>query len=249
MAQVKPREQAGTAAPVHPRRRRSWPWPLNYYQTAVGKKWAMAITGLIGMGFVAGHMFGNLKLYAEAAEINAYAIGLREFGYPILPKEFALWIARSVLLVALVVHVHAAWSIWRQNRRARTVNYQSKRDYIAANWASRTMVWTGPIILLFIAFHLADLTFGWANPSFEYGEVHANVIATFERWPVSAFYIVANLALGVHLYHGAWSLFQSMGVNHPNFNQARRAFAVLFAAAIVIGNISFPIAVLAGVID
>src|SRR5690606_26196737 len=117
------------------------------------------------------------------------------------------------LIVAFALHVHSAWSILAHNRKSRPVKYQSKRDYIAADWASRTMQWTGPIILLFIAFHLADLPWGYVNPDFHHGEVYANTIASFQRVPVSALYIVANLALGVHIYHGAWSLFQSLGVN------------------------------------
>src|SRR5690606_4592061 len=127
----------------------------------------------------------------------------------------------------------------------------SKRDYIAADWASRTMLWTGPIILLFILFHLADLTWGVeaANPDFEAGAVYQNVIASFSRWPVSAFYIFANLALGIHIYHGAWSLFQSLGVNNPQINQGRRIFAALFALVIIAGNVSFPLAVLMGIVE
>jgi succinate dehydrogenase / fumarate reductase cytochrome b subunit len=249
MVQAKPRSTVEAAVtPVNRRPKRQMPWPLNLYQTAVGKKWVMAITGVIGMGFIALHMFGNLKIYLGAAELDHYAVGLREIAYPILPKENALWLMRGVLSVALVLHVHSAFSLWAMNRRARPMGYQSKRDYIAANWASRTMKWTGPIILLFLAFHLSDLTWGFANPDFEQGAVYNNVVASFERVPVSVLYIVANLALGVHLYHGAWSLFQSLGVNNPSINWLRRGFAALFTAVIVGGNISFPIAVLTGIV-
>ncbi len=249
MAQAKPRSTVEAAVrPVNRRPGRQWPWPLSLYQTAVGKKWVMAITGVIGMGFIALHMFGNLKMYLGAAELDHYAVGLREIAYPILPKENALWAMRGLLLVALVLHVHSAFSLWAMNRRARPMGYQSKRDYIAANWASRTMKWTGPIVLLFLAFHLSDLTWGFANPDFHHGQVYDNVVASFERVPVAILYIVANLALGVHLYHGAWSLFQSLGVNNPSINWLRRGFAALFTAAIVGGNISFPIAVLAGIV-
>ena len=252
MAQTTPRSTVEAAVrPIRKRPSRSLPWPLSLYQTYVGKKWVMAITGIIGLVFIAAHMFGNLKLYWGAEEIDAYAIGLREVAYPLLPKEFVLWLLRLGLLAALVLHVHAAFSIWQQNRKARPVRYQGSRDYIAADWASRTMLWTGPIILLFIAFHLADLTWGVeaVNPDFEYGAVYNNIVASFSRPPVVAIYIVANVMLGVHIYHGAWSLFQSLGINNPHINPGRRIFAALFALAIVAGNVSFPLAVLTGVVD
>ena len=120
---------------------------------------------------------------------------------------------------------------------------------MAANFASRTMRWTGVIVLLFLAWHLADLTWGWANPDFVRGDVYHNVVSSLERVPVAVFYIVANLALGVHLFHGAWSLFQSLGFNNPRFNPWRRWFAVAFTAVVVIGNVSFPIAVQLGVVS
>lgn len=249
MAQVSPRSSVEAAVKPLRKRPRPMPWPLSLYQTYVGKKWIMAITGVIGLAFIAGHMFGNLKVYLGADELNHYAEGLRTVAYPLVPEKFLLWVARIVLLVALILHVHSAASIWAHNRRVRPVSYQSKRDYIAADWASRTMLWTGPLILAYIAFHLLDLTWGTANPDFVHGDVYHNLVVSFERWPVSAVYIVANLMLGVHIYHGAWSLFQSLGVNNPHINQGRRAFAALFALAIVVGNISFPIAVLAGVVD
>ncbi len=240
-------------AAVQPLRKRpkQLPWPLNLYQTYVGKKWVMAITGVIGLLFIAGHMFGNLKMYMGAEELNHYAEGLRTVGYPLVPEKFLLWLMRIGLLAALVLHVHAAYSIWSRNRKARPTGYQSPRDYIAADWASRTMLWTGPIILLYIAFHLMDLTFGVeaVNPDFEQGAVYANVVASLSRWPVAVVYVVANLALGIHIYHGAWSLFQSLGVNNPQINQGRRIFAALFALVIVAGNISFPLAVLMGIVE
>jgi succinate dehydrogenase / fumarate reductase cytochrome b subunit len=230
------------------RRPRLAPWPLNIYQTAVGKKWVMAITGVIGMGFLAGHTVGNLKMYLGATALNHYAEGLRTFGEPFAPRESVLWSVRSLLIVAVLLHIHAAVSLWQMNRRT-SESYRSKRDYIAANWASRTMRWTGPIVLLFIAFHLMDLTFASAyTPGFQQAEVYHNVVASFSRPAVAAVYVIANLALGVHLFHGAWSLFQSMGVNSPQFNPARRIFAILFTIAVIGPNVSFPIAVQLGIV-
>lgn len=228
---------------------RRTPWLLELYGSALGKKYAMAITGMVMMGFVVAHTIGNLKLYAGAEAIDTYGEWLRDVGYPALPHSGLLWILRIGLLVSLVVHLHAAWALSRMNRRARPVRYQSKRDYVAADFAARTMRWTGIIVLLFIGFHLADLTFGVANTSaFEEGAVHANTIASFSRPAVSIFYIVANLALAYHLYHGAWSMFQSLGLNNRRFNHWRRYFAIAFAAVVVVPNVSFPIAVLTGVV-
>jgi succinate dehydrogenase / fumarate reductase, cytochrome b subunit len=215
------------------------------YATAVGKKYAMAISGLVLMGYVLVHMIGNLKLYIGASATDDYSHWLRTVGEPALPAQVLLYAVRIVLLVALVVHLHAAYQLTMINRRARPQAYRSKRDYVAADFASRTMRWTGIIVLLFVIFHLLDITWGPANPDFVAGDPYHNVVVSMQRVPVALIYIVANLALGVHLYHGAWSLFQSMGWVQP----WRRPFAIAFAGVIVLGNVSFPIAVLAGVID
>lgn len=237
------------AVAVDPKTLRKRNFLLELYRSAVGKKYAMAITGIIFMAYVLGHMIGNLKLYAGPESINVYGEFLRDILYPILPHEIFLWGIRIILIAALVIHVHAAYALTVMNRRARPQAYQSKRHYVATDFAGRTMRWTGIIVLLFIAFHLADLTFGYANPDFVPGDVYNNIVASFQRWPVALLYIVANVALGYHLYHGAWSLFQSLGINKPRFNQWRRWFAIGFAAIIVVGNVSFPIMVLAGVVS
>jgi succinate dehydrogenase / fumarate reductase, cytochrome b subunit len=242
-----------TAPPIRrPIRRRRLP-VADLYGTAVGKKWAMAISGLVMMGYVFAHMVGNLKMYLGQEHLDEYALWLRAgLLVPILPEELALWLMRTVLIVAVVVHMHAAYSLTILNRRARPARYESPRDYIAASWAARTMRWTGIIVLLFILFHLADLTLGWANPDFHHGDVYDNVVASFERVPVAIFYIAANLALGVHLYHGTWSLFQTMGSMNPRFNPRhnplRRSIAMAFTLVVIGGNVSFPIAVQAGIV-
>ncbi len=221
---------------------------LDLYGTAVGKKYAMAISGIALMGFVLVHMIGNLKVYLGAADINHYGEFLRELLVPLAPRTVVLWIMRLGLIGAVVLHVHAAYSLTQLNRHARSVKYQSARDYQVANFASRTMRWTGIIVLLFLFFHLADLTWGWFNPDFVRGDVYYNLDASLSRVPVAVLYIVANIALGVHLFHGAWSLFQSMGWNSPRFNKWRRGFAIGFATLITVGNVSIPVAVLAGVV-
>ena len=232
------------AAPTTGTSTRTAPAPA-LFATHVGKKYAMAISGLLLMAFVFFHMVGNLKLYLGSGPMDAYAAWLREAGEPVLPRQTLLWTVRIVLLGALVVHLASAYALTVVSRRARPEAYRSRRDYAAAGFASRTMRWTGPIVLAFVVYHLLDLTWGTTNPHFRPGDPYDNVVASFQRWPVAAAYIVANLALAVHLFHGAWSLFQSMGWA-PRW---RRRFATAFAVIIAVGNVSFPIAVLTGVIS
>ncbi|HSK91103.1 MAG TPA: succinate dehydrogenase cytochrome b subunit [Euzebyales bacterium] len=224
-------------------------WPLEFYRSALGKKYVMAVTGVVWMGYIFAHMIGNLKIFVGPESINAYGEWLRHsLLYPILPEHVALWLMRIGLIVALALHVHAAYALTRMNQRSRPVKYQSKRDYIAADFAARTMRWTGVIVLLFIGYHLADFTWGWANPGFERGEVYRNAVASLSNPIVAGFYIAANLALGVHLYHGVWSLFQSLGINQRRFNPWRRSFAIAFAVITIGGFITVPIAVLLGIV-
>lgn len=223
---------------------------LSFYRSDLGKKAVMAVTGIMFFGFVLGHMFGNLKLYLGAEALNHYAEWLREFGSPLLPHGGLLWIARVVLLAAVALHILSATQLTLKSRRARSRDFKG-RDTVQATYASRTMVWGGVIIALFIFYHLAHLTWGWgwAHPEFEPGKVYENVVAGFSVPWVSAFYILANLALGLHLYHGLWSMFQTLGWHAAgNPHDWRRRFAQVFALVIVAGNISFPIAVLSGLV-
>ena len=256
MAQTMKREPvSGTA--VTPPSKKKKPFLVDFYSTAVGKKYVMAITGIIGIGFVIGHMIGNLKMYLGVVsegderlyDIDIYGEFLRELLVPILPHGVFLWILRVVLIAAVLLHIHAAYSLTVLNRTARPVKYQSARDYQVASFASRTMRWTGIIVLLFIVWHLADLTWGWANPDFVKGAVYYNIDTSLSRLPVAALYIVANIALGIHLFHGTWSLFQSMGWSNPRFNVWRRYLATAVATIVVVGNVSFPVAVLAGIVE
>lgn len=221
---------------------------MELYRSALGKKYVMAITGIMIMGFVFAHMVGNLKMYLGIAEFDGYGEFLRELLVPILPRTVLLWLLRAGLIAAFALHIHAAYALTRMNRAARTMKYQSQRDYVAANYASRTMRWTGVIFGLFLIWHLFDLSWTGTGFHFHRGDPYGNVDGSLSRIPVAILYIVANLALGLHLYHGAWSLFQSMGWNNPRFNKWRRNFATGFAALVVVGNVSFPIAVLAGVV-
>jgi succinate dehydrogenase / fumarate reductase cytochrome b subunit len=236
--------------PVHPRPKRRAPWPVEFYRSAVGKKWVMALTGIMLMGFVFFHAVGNLKVYLGAEGFNHYGEALRDLLVPFVPRTFALWaFLRVGLIVAFVLHIHAAATLTLMNRRARGPGYEQSRDWQAASAASRSMRWTGVVVVLFLVFHLADLTWGTVNPDFVRGDVYRNFLATFDRPAISVIYIVANLALGLHLFHGSWSMFQSLGLNNPRWNAWRRSFAMGFAATIVLINISFPITVMTGILD
>lgn len=241
----------GKAVPAVRHRRQARFWLLDLYGSAVGKKAVMAVTGIVLLGFIFMHMTGNLKVYYndDGESLNHYSEWLRDAGDPVIPHEWLLWGVRGILAASLVLHIHAATSLTLLNRRARPVGYKGGRNYAAANYAARTMRWSGVIVAAFVVFHLLDLTSGRANPDFVSGKPYQNLVASFEREPVAAAYIVANLLLGMHIYHGAWSLFQSLGLNHPRFNHWRRGFAALFAAVIVVGNVSIPVAVLTGVLD
>ncbi len=227
------------------KRRRSF-WLLDLYGSAVGKKWAMALSGIVLLGFVVAHMIGNLHMYEGAAEMNEYGEYLRVIGSPILPHTVFLWLIRLPLLAAFLVHIHAAYALTVTNHHASIDKYKQPREWLAASYAARTMRWSGVIVLLFVAWHLADLTLGWVNPDFISGEPFHNTVASLSNFGVAALYIAANIALGMHIFHGAWSLFQSIGVNNPRFNRWRRWFAQGLATLIVIGNISFPVMILTG---
>lgn len=229
------------------------PFPIEFYRSAIGKKWIMAITGLAIILFVLAHMIGNLKIFFPEVdgipEINLYAEALRSLLFPLVPEHIVLWILRTGLIAVVLLHVHAAYALTIMNRRARQQEYEGPRTYLAADYASRTMRVSGTIFLFFLIFHLADLTWGFqpaAPEAWEHGEVYANFIATFSRAPVTVFYVISMGLLALHLYHGAWSMFQSVGVNHPRFNLWRRGFAIGLSALVFVGNAIMPIAVLAG---
>jgi len=220
-------------------------WIGGFYRSAIGKKVVMAVTGVFLFGWIFMHMLGNMKMYLGSEHFNEYAKWLRTMGAPAMPNDTLLWVVRALLLIAVWFHVQAATQLTLMNRRARPVAY-ANRDTVVASYASRTMRWSGVIILLFVWYHLGHLTFGKFHPNFVKDDPYHNVVAGFQVWWVSALYIIANLALGLHLFHGLWSMFNSLGLNHLRFNSWRRIFAVAFALIITLGNISFPISVLMG---
>ena len=235
-----------TGAPIPGQRQ--VPFPVLFWRSAIGKKWAMAVSGIVLLTYVLAHMIGNLKVFLGKHQINTYAAWLRSLGEPALPRTVLLWGLRTGLTAAFVIHIVAAVQLTRMNRRARPERYQSKRDYASASYASRTMRWTGVIVALFVIFHLADLTWGMANPHFVRGDPYDNLFYSFQRVPVAVFYIIANIALAVHIFHGAWSMFQSMGLNNPRYNRWKRYFATGFALVIGVGNVSMPLLITTGVV-
>ena len=238
--------------------RRALPFPLNIYQSSVGRKWVMALTGIGLLGFVIVHMIGNLHIYEGPSRMYEYAETLRELGGGLVPRTLLLWIMRVGLLAMFLVHLHSAYTLKERSRLASdragfvggAKKYESKRDYIAANYASRTMRWTGPIVGLYVLFHLADLTWGWwLGDAYVRGNPHHNVVESLSSIPVAIIYVVANVALAVHIFHGTWSMFQSLGVNNPRYNGLRRNLATVLAGVVLIGNLSFPVLVQAGLVN
>lgn len=210
--------------------------------SSIGRKAIMALTGVILFGFVLGHMIGNLQVYLGPEAMNGYALFLRQ-----VLHGAGLWVARAVLLLAVGLHIWAAISLTLSSRAARPIGYRQLK-WKESTYASRTMRWSGVIILFFVIYHLLHFTFGTVHPSFIEGDVYHNFVAGFRSVPVSLFYIVAMVLLGLHLRHGVWSMFQTLGVSHPRYIRMAHVGAWLFATIIVIGNISFPIAILAGIV-
>ena len=202
----------------------------------------MGTTGLVLFGFVLAHMVGNLQLYMGPEVLNAYSEFLHHVGH-----GMGLWVARAGLLAAVSLHIWAATSLTLASLKARPVGYR-ETERRESTYASRTMRWSGPILFLFIVYHLLHFTTGTVHRSFVPGDVYHNVVSGFQVWPVSAAYIVAMVALGFHLWHGVWSMLQSLGLSHPRWDAFRRAFATVFTLIVIGGNISFPIAVLAGLV-
>ncbi|WP_079125318.1 succinate dehydrogenase [Streptomyces lushanensis] len=215
--------------------------------STIGKKTVMAVSGLIMLGYLVAHMLGNLKIFFGAPEFNGYAHWLRTLGEPVLHHEWALWILRVVLVAAVVLHAVCAYQLSRRDRAARPVGYAHKRA--RATYATRTMRWGGVILALFIVWHILDLTTGTAHPGgFQPGHPYQNVVDTFSTWYGNVVYIVAMLALGLHILHGFWSAAQTLGVGGAARERALRTSAAVLAFALTAGFISIPVAVMTGVV-
>ncbi len=220
---------------------------VRFYEAPIGKKAIMAATGVILFGYVVGHLLGNLQIYSSNPEqINHYAAFLHN------PNNVAaLWAVRLLLLLAVVLHIVASVQLWLLNREARPVRYV-KKDDVPTSYAARTMIWSGPIVAAFVIFHILHLTVGSVVPLREVAEnapdVRYNVITGFQNPAISAFYIFAMILLCMHLYHGLWSMFQSVGLSHPRYTPWLKKGAAIVAILIAVGNISIPISVMTGLI-
>ena len=216
-------------------------------RSLIGKKIIMAVTGLVLFLYVVGHLLGNLKVFEGPQKFNAYAEGLRTVGAPFVARGQLLWAVRIALLVSVVAHLWAALAVTRASWQARPVGYR-RLETSETTYAARTMRWGGVIIACYVVYHLLDLTFGTVNPSFVPGDAYHNLVVSLARVPVSAAYIVAVVAVGLHLYHGLWSALQTLGLNRPPTSGWRRGVAAGIAMLITGGYIAIPVAVLAGVV-
>jgi succinate dehydrogenase / fumarate reductase cytochrome b subunit len=202
----------------------------------------MAVTGVIGIAFLITHVLGNLLVFSGPEALNSYSHFLKR------SAEF-LWLVRTVLIVAVVVHVIAAYQLTMQNRAARPVDYYRHEPQVST-FASRTMRWGGVLLLIFIPLHILHFTTGTLKPAgfFSPGDVYANVIGSFRIWWVSLFYIVAMIALAAHIYHGAWSSPRSLGLAQPSKDPQRRRVALVVAMFLWLGFTAVPLAVFARLI-
>lgn len=215
----------------------------NFWQSTNGKKIVMAVTGFILFLFIIGHLLGNLLVFSGPDRFNTYAHILHFDGT-------LLWIARAILIISVVLHIVATVQLALRNKAARPVGYARKKS-INSSYASRTMYWSGPIILAFVIFHLLEFTSGTIHPNsvFIPGDVYHNVLAGFQVWWISAWYIFALILLGFHLRHGLWSMLQSFGMPHSlRREKVLKQIALVVATLIIIGYIMIPISVLTGML-
>jgi succinate dehydrogenase / fumarate reductase cytochrome b subunit len=213
-----------------------------FYGSMVGKKVVMGVTGLIGIGFVIIHSIGNLLVFRGSAAINSYSHFLKSTGE-------LLWGLRLVLVIAVTLHVIAAIQLTRQSRAARPIGY-AKRETQVATISSRTMRWGGALLLVFIVVHILHFTTGNIRPAgvFSSADVYANVITSFRIWWVALFYVVSMLALGLHLFHGAWSSVRSIGVSPPSPHPLHRRLSLVIAVLVWAAFTAIPVAVFSGIV-
>jgi succinate dehydrogenase / fumarate reductase, cytochrome b subunit len=219
-----------------------------FWHTMIGKKVVMAVTGVVLIGFVIGHMIGNLKIFSGPSEINAYSQFLREVGSPALSYGELLWLVRIVLLACVFLHITAAIQLTRMNRAARPMAYAAKRE-VETTFSARTMRWGGVLLVAFVIFHLLHLTggvVGFRPGQFKHLAAYQNVVAAFAVWPIALFYILAMGALCLHLSHGIWSMLQTLGWSTARNAATLKIFSRAIAIVVFVGFTSVPVAVLAG---
>ncbi|HRW47409.1 MAG: succinate dehydrogenase cytochrome b subunit [Caldilinea sp.] len=213
-------------------------------RSSIAKKALMAVTGAVWIGYLALHMWGNLHIFQGQAEFNHYAEFLREVGEPVFSYAQVLWVIRIVIVFSLVAHMWSAWDLFQQARHARSSNYAVKR-VVQANYASRFMRIGGVVIILFVLFHLAHYTWGWVT-QFDRADPYRNVVIGFSNPIIVLFYLLALASLGLHLFHGVWSMFQTLGFNSRRFDGFFRGLAVFVALVIPLGFATVPLAVMFG---
>lgn len=215
-------------------------WLKAFYQSTIGKKMVMAATGLVWLGFVMGHVLGNLLIFQGPAAINGYAELLKS-------SALILWGVRAVLLISLLLHVHAAATLTIRNRQARPERYD-RHETTTSTWSALTLRVGGVILLVFLVFHLLHLTTGTLHPAFSPVDAYNNVLIGFSVPAVAGFYLLAMAALALHLHHGVWSFFQTMGWNHPHLNPLRRWVATALAVVVPLGFSAIVFAVAFGLV-
>jgi succinate dehydrogenase / fumarate reductase, cytochrome b subunit len=217
------------------------------WRSTIGKKAVMAVSGLIMLLYLVVHMLGNLKIFFGAAEFNSYAHWLRTIGEPLLHHGWFLWLVRVVLVAAVLAHAVSAYQLSRRDRAARPVTYVHKRR--RASYATRTMRWGGIILGLFVVWHLLDLTTLTVNEHAAPGRPYENVAATFSTWYGNLVYIVAMLALGLHIRHGFWSAAQTLGAGRARRDRTLKAAANALALLLTLGFVSVPVGVMTGLVS
>jgi succinate dehydrogenase / fumarate reductase cytochrome b subunit len=216
--------------------------------SSVFKKIVMAVSGIILVLYLIAHVVGNLKAFSGRDAFNSYSGWIRTVGNPAVPGATTLWAIRIVLLVAVLAHIWAAVSLWRQAKRARPQSYVTKKS-VAQSYASRTMRWGGVIVLAFIIYHILDLTTGTVNPEGFQSTPYDRLVASFSNPFVTAFYAVAVILLGMHLRHGIWSATQTLGQSNRRREKTVSLFAVVFSTVLTLGFLVVPFSVLFGLID
>lgn len=212
-----------------------------FWGSTVGKKIVMGVTGVILVGFVIGHMAGNLQFFAGADRYNAYA---RLLKHDLIELT---WIVRITLIVSVILHVLAAYQLTMLNRAARPDGY-AMRELQVATYASRTMRWGGVYLLLFLLYHIGHLTLGWFHPAFSETGAYGNVTIGFQSWPVSLFYLGAMALLAMHLYHGIWAFMRTLGLSRPSANPLHRRAALVLAVVVSVGFSLLPLSVVLGIV-
>jgi len=216
--------------------------PPRFLASTIGRKIVMAVTGLMLLGFVVAHLSGNLLVFAGPEAIREYAVWLREVGHGVI-----LWVLRGGLLVAALLHIWAATSLTLENRAARPTGYRSY-DPTGSTLASRTMRWSGYLLLAYIGYHLLDMTFGSVHPDFVHLDPYHNMVVAFSRKPETLVYIGMMVLLGLHLYHGTWSALRTLGLSHPRYARLARIGSQVLGTVLAAGYIAIPLAVLTGVL-